>query len=548
MTSKALFRAPEEAWHMRTFLSMLHSLLLPMPRTLSVSGLVLFVFALGVVCPQFAFSAASGYGVQYHELPSSYTPPPGAVVINPNSSSPAVYTPVRVYENAPEPDPEPALEPAPQQSRSAAKPKAVSPQKPATPKQALPAQKPSAKAALPKQAPPASKSPAKAAAPLPASPQKTPAAPAPLSASLKATPAAPVSAPQPTAASRVLENMRVSTPAGSGAVQACWVPLMQRLQSDLTALPEISVYFQNLPEYSPDPMGTKVRELFRNAFMSKPKGTGTGTPSGPPSRIYRSVVTAANVEKCNAFLAQHKATFDAVEKKYPVPRRIIVSLLMVETRLGTYIGKENAFWSLACMALADRPELVRNGIGDIPLKEEHGAWLQAKLTDKSNWAYKELRALVQYCSVQRLDPHSMPGSVYGAIGICQFMPSNLVPYGDDGDGDGVVNLFSVPDAIFSAAKYLTRFGWGADISVAKQRTVLKRYNNLNIYANTILALGESINTGVLQTGPPDAPKVAAKPSAAPKGKSAAKSKAVGKDKAVAKKAAPAKGKPVKKTQ
>ena len=312
------------------------------------------------------------------------------------------------------------------------------------------------------------------------------------------------------AAPAVAVSPGATRPALPADIPACWLPLAQRLQNDPATPPEVLGYFAALPAYSPVPMGTKIRELFISAFMRKPR-TDDG-PKLPPSRIYRNIVTSATMAKCSEFLARNKATFDAVERKYPVPREILVSLLFVETRLGTFVGKENAFWSLACMAAADSPALVSSGWGDIPITAQHDAWLQGKLTDKSAWAYKELRALLSYCSVQRLDPHGIPGSVYGAIGLCQFMPSNLVPYGDDGDGDGVINLFSEADAIFSAASYLTKHGWRAGSSVEAQRSVLKRYNNLNIYANTILALAESLRTGVVQTGPPDAPKgkVAAK--------------------------------------
>ena len=306
-------------------------------------------------------------------------------------------------------------------------------------------------------------------------------------------------------------------PALPNDIPACWLPLARRLQSDPNTPPEVLRHFSTLPAYSPAPMGTKIRELFISAFMRKPK-VDTGEEKLPPSRIYRNIVTPATMAKCNDFLAANKSAFDRVEKKYPVPREVLVSLLFVETRLGTFVGRENAFWSLACMAAAESPDMVNAGLGDIPITPQHNAWLQGKLTDKSSWAYKELRALLTYCNVQNLDPHGIPGSVYGAIGLCQFMPSNLVPYGDDGDGDGVINLFSEPDAIFSAANYLTKHGWRAGASVDAQRSVLKRYNNLNIYANTILALAESLRTGVVQTGPPDAPKTAS----AKAGKAAAK--------------------------
>lgn len=313
-----------------------------------------------------------------------------------------------------------------------------------------------------------------------------------------------------TAASRVASSLATGYTAPSGTVAECWLPLVRRLQNDSDIPVDTVQFFRNLPEYSPHPMGTKVKELFTNSFLRKSKTPSGAKPKSPPSRIYRNIVTAATVRQCNEFLQRNKAVFDAVEKKYPVPREILVSLLFVETRLGTYIGKENAFWSLACIAAADSPERVAKGLSGIPITEKHASWLQSKLTDKSGWAYKELRALLNFCSLQNLDPQAIPGSVYGAIGICQFMPSNLAPYGEDGDGDGVVNLFSEPDAIFSAARYLYKHGWSGGDAVSRQRAVLKRYNNLNIYANTILTLAESVRTNKLHTAPPDAVRVVRK--------------------------------------
>ncbi|MDL2207500.1 lytic murein transglycosylase [Desulfovibrio sp. OttesenSCG-928-F20] len=318
-------------------------------------------------------------------------------------------------------------------------------------------------------------------------------------------PPAPAKERRETAASRVATDLAdgYSGPGGS-TVPQCWLPLVQRLEADPKATAEVINYFCDLPEYSPNPMGVKVKELFTSAFLRKKK-PDDGRPKAPPSRIYRNVVTAANMAKCEAFLVDNKELFDRVEQQYPVPREVLASLLYVETRLGTYVGRDNAFWSLACMAAADSPDLVRDGIKDIPITTKHDSWLQAKLADKSDWAYKELRALLAFCRENKLDPHAMPGSVYGAIGICQFMPSNLTAYGADGDGDGVINLFSEADAVFSAARYLSKHGWKETMTIDAQRTVLKRYNNLNIYANTILALAESIRSGVVQTGPPSSP-------------------------------------------
>lgn len=288
-------------------------------------------------------------------------------------------------------------------------------------------------------------------------------------------------------------------------IDQCWQPLVQRLQKDPRVPPEAVAYFYKLSPYSPEPMGTKVRELYNYAFATKPRVPDDGKPKPPPSTIYRDVVTAASMQKCKDFLERNKKWFAAAEKNFPVPKEVLVALLYVETRLGGYVGKRNAFWSLACMAAATTPAHVKGGTGNISLTSAHTDWLQAKLNDKSEWAYKELWALLSFCSAQDLDPHRMPGSVYGAIGLCQFMPSNLVPYGKDGNGDGSIDLFTEPDAIFSAANYLTKHGWKAGMGLDQQRNVLKRYNNLNIYANTILALGESVRTGVVQTRPPARP-------------------------------------------
>ena len=337
-------------------------------------------------------------------------------------------------------------------------------------------------------------------------------------ASPAGSPSAETAAPQtvnpaqpPPSAEQVFAALARGSGSHIGPVAECWLPLLKRLQNDPYVRPEMLRYFNGLPEYSPAPMGLKIKELFTINFLRK-KPEDAHSPAPPPSRIYRNVVTAGTVEQCKDYLAKHKSIFDAVEKKYPVSREILVALLFVETRLGTYVGKDIALWSLASMAAAVTPERMAGGMGDIPITNKHKDWLQSKLTERSRWAYNELRALLEYCDANNLDPFQIPGSVFGAIGICQFMPSSIVPYGEDGNGDGVINLFSDPDAIFSAANYLAQHGWKTGMSVDRQRAVIRRYNNSTIYANTILALAESVRTGVLQTGPPDR-KPAATPQA-----------------------------------
>ena len=86
----------------------------------------------------------------------------------------------------------------------------------------------------------------------------------------------------------------------------------------------------------------------------------------------------------------------------------------------------------------------------------------------------------------------MQNLISGPIGLCQFMPSNIATYGADGDGDGRVDLFTVPDAVASLSHYLARHGWKAGLSRERQHALLMRYNHSTVYANTILALADRV--------------------------------------------------------
>ena len=119
------------------------------------------------------------------------------------------------------------------------------------------------------------------------------------------------------------------------------------------------------------------------------------------------------------------------------------------------------------------------------------ALIQQRMEQRSDWAYKELVALLKNIRASGEDALSMPGSIYGAVGLCQFMPTNISHYGADGNGDGVVNLFDVPDAVASLSNYLARHGWNKAATRAQKQKVIKTYNRIDIYANTILGLAEA---------------------------------------------------------
>jgi membrane-bound lytic murein transglycosylase B len=91
-----------------------------------------------------------------------------------------------------------------------------------------------------------------------------------------------------------------------------------------------------------------------------------------------------------------------------------------------------------------------------------------------------------------IDPLNIRGSIYGAIGLCQFMPSNVFLYGVDADGDGRIDPFTKLDALHSIANYLRGYGWREGLDRTGQHRIIFAYNNSTVYANTVLAVAEKI--------------------------------------------------------
>ena len=145
------------------------------------------------------------------------------------------------------------------------------------------------------------------------------------------------------------------------------------------------------------------------------------------------------------------------------------------------------------MAATTTPDLLGSAGNNRQIAHVNAARLKATLKDKSDWAFNELVSLLRHGQNNNTDVAAIPGSMYGAIGICQFMPSNIEPYGVDGDKDGVVNLFSVVDAMYSAANYLEAHGWRTAKSADAQFNVLRAYNQDSIYATRVLAISRQLD-------------------------------------------------------
>ena len=349
-------------------------------------------------------------------------------------------------------------------------------------------------------------------------PNAVPANSAPYGAASGSVPQGSTTAPASTYGAPAQPSYAAPAVRQAGNYAPAWQPLAQRLAADGLSGPQIDALLATLAATpTQSPMGRKMRELYMRKFFPKP-------PSTTPAPVYyKGVVTEANAQLCRQFVADNKRAFSQAEARYGVPASIAVSLLFVETRLGKVLADvpENAFYTLASMAVTRQPSDIPDWLGRMPGYEAHLDWFAETMPKRSDWAYKEVRALVEYMLHDNIDPHHLPSSIYGAVGLCQFMPSNISTYGADGDGDGRVDLFTIPDAVASLSNYLAKHGWKAGLPRARQHQLLMAYNHAAIYANTILALSDLVS-GVSTPAAPQSVKKPATTKKAKQGKPAGK--------------------------
>jgi len=175
----------------------------------------------------------------------------------------------------------------------------------------------------------------------------------------------------------------------------------------------------------------------------------------------------ASIEAGQLFLKKNHQKLSEAEKLFRVPKEIVVSILRMESNFGDFLGSFpiiNCFYSL--LVLERTP---------ISLK---------------TFAHNELINLFLMTRQTKQDIFSISGSYMGAFGLCQFLPSSYLNYARDGNADGVIDLFSVADAIFSTANYLKNVGFSR--SVYQNLHALYRYNHDGDYAKAILIYAYSI--------------------------------------------------------
>lgn len=140
------------------------------------------------------------------------------------------------------------------------------------------------------------------------------------------------------------------------------------------------------------------------------------------------------IKKGVAFTNKYPKTLAKAKRIYGVDPYVVVAILGVETDYGTYDLSHRAMDALFTLAFY--------------------------YPRRADYFKDELAALMIYAYRNRLDPFNLKSSYAGAVGMPQFMPSNIIKFGKEFSGDGRINIFkSGADSIGSIANYLHEHGW-----------------------------------------------------------------------------------------
>jgi membrane-bound lytic murein transglycosylase B len=206
---------------------------------------------------------------------------------------------------------------------------------------------------------------------------------------------------------------------------------------------------------------------------------------------YKKMTKHSWIQEGRVYMRQQDKALQKALKEYGVDPNVITAIILVETKFGRYVGNQSIISILSTMAtLRDRGPreyLWRQLPKDRRLER---SLFERKADQKADWAYRELKALLTYTDQHQIDVLSLKGSYAGAVGLAQFMPSNILAYGQDGNGDGRIDLFNDADAIISIASYLKHYGWKPGLQREQAYKVVYHYNHSKYYVNTILEIAD----------------------------------------------------------
>ena len=279
-----------------------------------------------------------------------------------------------------------------------------------------------------------------------------------------------------------------------GAIVVTFIIVITAAQSPAAAQEDLKSFFNTLQKrLVVDGFDSgRIQSLYKNdEVFFESKGVSLYFLHNEATLDYDKMTQKSWIIEGRAYMQEQKAALQKAEKEFGVDPKVITAIILVETKFGRYVGHRSIINILSTIATlneaAPREYIWEQLPPDRRIERDQ---YERKADQKAAWAYKELKAFLTYTAQHEMDPVSIKGSYAGALGIAQFMPSNILAYGRDGNGDGRIDLFEDADAIISIASYLQHYGWKPGLKRRQAYKVVYHYNHSKYYVNTILKIAQ----------------------------------------------------------
>lgn len=159
--------------------------------------------------------------------------------------------------------------------------------------------------------------------------------------------------------------------------------------------------------------------------------------------------------------------YGSLEAAYGVPAAVIVAIHGMETGFGNFMGDANVLSAISTLAYDCRRSDFFSG----------HALAALQLVDRGSLSSNTI------------------GAMHGEVGHTQFLPGNVMQYGVDGDGNGVVDLTNLTDSLASTANFLRQKGWRPGEGYQEGQpnfAVIQQWNAAGVYQKAIAIMAGKI--------------------------------------------------------
>lgn len=166
--------------------------------------------------------------------------------------------------------------------------------------------------------------------------------------------------------------------------------------------------------------------------------------------------------------SQNAQFYASLEQVYGVPSGILLAIHGMETGFGRNMGNTPVVDSITTIAYDCR---------------------------RSDFFVPHAIAALKLVDQGSLAPNQR-GAAHGEMGHTQFLPGNVLRYGQDADRNGRVDLYSVSDSLASTANFLREKGWqpGQPYQEGTRNfRVLNEWNAATVYQQAIALAGAAID-------------------------------------------------------